>query len=387
MQNNAQNGKNASFPTVNPHAEHFGQFENARLMQRLEKKYRPKPYWRAYGLLRNVVFGSSFLFHTLSAATAFVLVFTFLRGLIGNEVAAGLITISGLSALELSKREISGRFFGSIFQYRKFSPGLALAIVGLMAISTAASYFGAKRAVVELTPPPITTSADSLTAPLRAQVADLDQQIKQARATKWNGKTTAAAQRTIEKLSGAKALILAEITRQQQRTDGHNDSALAEHTSALKINAAGFGLFTATCEILLVLCLFYLEYFDYRSFVERCANPENEAQRQPTAPGIGYHFNGTSTAQPATSSNGLPHNETRRPIGFFQQGNGSVNNATVSEPAKSPFVKNCAHCEKEFLAKVMWQKFCSEGCKLDHHEAKHGQRFDPAYKKKSKAPA
>ena len=61
----------------------------------------------------------------------------------------------------------------------------------------------------------------------------------------------------------------------------------------------------------------------------------------------------------------------------------SVNNATVTQGG---FAKDCAHCGKAFTAKVNWQKFCSEACKLDHHEAKHGAKFNPKqYRKRQPA--
>ena len=53
---------------------------------------------------------------------------------------------------------------------------------------------------------------------------------------------------------------------------------------------------------------------------------------------------------------------------------GSVTNATVKQ---SGFAKICVQCGQDFTAKVGWQKFCSEGCKMAFHEAKHGSRFDP----------
>lgn len=50
-----------------------------------------------------------------------------------------------------------------------------------------------------------------------------------------------------------------------------------------------------------------------------------------------------------------------------------------------PFAKDCAQCGQPFAAKVAWQRFCCEGCKLAHHEERHGgRRFDPTYKRKPK---
>lgn len=59
----------------------------------------------------------------------------------------------------------------------------------------------------------------------------------------------------------------------------------------------------------------------------------------------------------------------------------SVNNATVNT---DHFNKECAHCGTPFYAKVAWQKYCREQCKLDAHEAKHGARFEPSKAKYKK---
>lgn len=52
----------------------------------------------------------------------------------------------------------------------------------------------------------------------------------------------------------------------------------------------------------------------------------------------------------------------------------TVINATVNGAG---FAKDCIQCSKAFIAKVNWQKFCSEKCKMAFHEAKHGAKFDP----------
>lgn len=398
-------------PTQNPHTLHFEQFSNERLMQRLQKKFTPKPYWAAFGLLRAVVLGASFLFHALSAATAAALIFLFLRALIGNNVVAGTLTAAALIALELTKRETAGRLFNSFFQFGKLSPGLAAASVCLMALSTAASYHGAKRAVHEFTPPPATLRADSLAAPLLAQVASIDKQIEAAQRMTWKGKPTSSAQRTLERLARQKETVLAEIARIQQRADGINDRTQAEHATALNLNAAQFGAFTAACELLLLLCLFYLEFFDYRSYAEHCrassTHPDGEALATGTTGATAGSLAADLLSRPANGNghhhangNGV-HGEApeRRPIGFHRppdDDNGmryrahdnayrydaSAQVGEVVEVDKS--LKPCAQCGAMFRARTTWQKFCTPDCKLSYHEARHGRPFDPLYKKRPK---
>ena len=82
-----QTANNApDFHTTNPHSEHFNEFGNARLFERLQKKFKPKPYHYQYRIIRAVVLGSSFLFHILSAATAAALIWIFISKLISSEL-------------------------------------------------------------------------------------------------------------------------------------------------------------------------------------------------------------------------------------------------------------------------------------------------------------
>ncbi len=51
-------------------------------------------------------------------------------------------------------------------------------------------------------------------------------------------------------------------------------------------------------------------------------------------------------------------------------------------------LKPCAFCNTPFKPRTTWQKFCSQDCKLNEHEQRTGQRFDPnkaKFKKKANA--
>ncbi len=314
-------------------------------------------------------------------------------------MAAGAVTLAALAALEISKRETSGRFFHDVLQFGKFSPGLLAAVLGLAAVSTTCSYFGAEMVVKQLTPPPALVSADTLTAPVRTQIAAIDAQIADAKKSTWKGKLTTRAQRTVERLTRTKEALLTEQIRQQQRADSRNDATETEHTATTEANASGFAAFTLCCEVLLIACLWFLQYYDFRSFAEYCAKP---TAKKPDA--IGFNV-----AQPAALStnhsngNGYqPANEAhRRPIGFNRppdEGNGfryrardngmSYDATTAAAPEVlevDKSLKPCAQCGTLFRYRTTWQKFCTEGCKLAYHEAKHGRKFDPTYKKKPKA--
>lgn len=78
----------------------------------------------------------------------------------------------------------------------------------------------------------------------------------------------------------------------------------------------------------------------------------------------------------------------RRTIGFKSSKpvEPCVNNATVnaSNTGSKMQPKNCLNCGQSYAPKVVWQKYCSEDCKLSHHAAKHGQRFNPGQYRKGK---
>ena len=362
-----ENATKQAFQTKNAHAEHFTAFENTRLMSRLQKKFTPKPYWKNYALLRGVVLGSSYLFNLLSAATAAVLVFFFLRALVGSDLLAGAITGAALIALELVKRETGGRFFHDFFQFRKMSPGLAGVALLMMGLSTTASYFGAKRAVTEFTPPPVSIRGDSITAPLMAQIGAIDEQIKTASQIKKKGVVTPSPQRTIERLTRQKETALGEVARISQRTDGKNDAATLEHTTATKINATGFAAITLTSELLLLLCLFYLQYYDYRSFVEYCDHdngpPEGSTERN-NATTQGIRTNGAANA---TTQNEAHVLHARADV--LRATEQSANFAFL------PNQRTCDHCASVYTHGHARQRFCSEKCRVENWQIKNGKEI------------
>lgn len=342
-----------TFPTVNPHSEKYDAFANTRLFERLAKKFTPKPFHQEYKVLRLTALTASYLCNALSAATAATLVFFFLYGVIGSAAVAGILTAVGLVVLELSKRETSTRFFNSLLQYGKFKPGLAAVILALSAASIASSYYGAQVAVVEFTPPAALVSSDSLTASLQAELKTIDLQIAAARATTWKGKTTAKSQRTIERLTKQREALTAELVRTRQRTDTRNDQTETRHQATTTTNAAQFAVFTLGCEFLFLLCVWFLEFFDYRSFAEYCQNRnETTGKQQPAAAGA--------------SLNGTP-----RPIVAHARADDfrtASLNVTVDTNERE-----CKHCGKRYTYRHAKQKFCSDVCRMDNWQKKNGR--------------
>lgn len=369
MQNKANS---PDFATANPFSEHFQKFGNTRLFDRLQNKFTPKPYYYQYRTLRLVVLGASFLFHILSAATAAALIYLFTAGLIPSAIFAAVVTFAALIILEISKRETSGRLFHDWLQFSKFSPGLFAVVLTLAAVSTSCSYFGAERAVKTLTPPPTLESVDTLTAPIRTQLATIDGQISDAKRNTWRGKVTSKAQRTIERLTRQKESLINEMIRQQNRVDGRNDATEQEHHYTTESNAAGFALFTAGCEVLMLLCLWFLQYYDFRSYAEYCSKPVGKSGEKSGFPITQEAGTNSTPAEFLTkqNSNGnrLPTNETTpyRPIGFRTT-------KIVNENRSGSNLRTCTHCQTQYTYMHHKQKYCTEQCRIAAWENRTGK--------------
>ncbi|MFN8302597.1 MAG: hypothetical protein U0U46_08900 [Saprospiraceae bacterium] len=286
-------------------------------------------------------------------------------------VPLGIAFAFGVERLKRSTLSIASKH---LLKYRTFGfVGVVAALT--LCVSIAAALYGAKELPGIVYPVPTRAvdpaSAETLTAEINRVQTDIDR----LQANLKGGKNWVAENRTLPRLQKERAALVERRDAANNAAEGRAD---AQHAEALtdradkvaKMQAYSVGA-AIVAELVFLLCTAFVFYYLFRHFAEtqpdETPTPDNKGQ----APGFIYNPNGATT----TTANGQPQNIARRPIGFFP--NRSVSNATVTKQDKNPFVKNCAHCQKEFMAKVAWQKFCAEPCKLAHHEQRHGRRFDP----------
>lgn len=243
---------------------------------------------------------------------------------------------------------------------------------------------------------------------------------------------------TVERIEGERAAVGLEVATA-------NTAAVQKSETKVKKYGGGLAWFTVVCLIVLVLAVSLEEMFSKGSGIEQVAQPNQYnfsagvfsefwntflekwnyhartwikrwADKTPpppkptepptlyeladgkprrvtlrTAPdALPYVANGMHNGTNGTTSHNLrdasaravhiPAKEVVEPD-VFASVTRARDNATVTP---DPFAKDCEQCGQPFAAKVAWQRFCCEGCKLTHHEAKHGRKFDPTYKRKPK---
>lgn len=245
----------------------FQAFQESTLYNRLEDKFKPVPYWKKYKTVKRITSVSSYLFNVLSGITAASLVYFFLLKLT-NQWLAITCTILGITLLELFKRKLSGLTFKDYLMNRQILYLPIILLVGLSAMSILSSYYGSKELVFNFSVTAPVTDIKDATADIDSKILSIDEQIHEARNTKWLGTTTSASQTTIISLNKQKELLLAEKIRITAQVDKKNGLIEIQHLQEITINANHFALLTLLLEFLFLASTFYLQYYDFRSYVE-----------------------------------------------------------------------------------------------------------------------
>ncbi len=247
--------------------QEYEEFLASTFYGKLNKKFTPLPYCKKYKLLKNIVLVASYIFNLLSGITASSLLYFFVLGLTKSQIAFA-ITLVIIALLELLKRNLSGLTFKDYLMYKKIPLLLVVTLITLSVLSILSSYFGSKELVFNLSTPALVSSVEDATSSLDAQIKSINQQIKDARETRWSGTTTSASQKTITSLNKQKEALLKEVIRVREKVDTDNDEIETQHLRKLTINANHFALITLLLELLFLSSTFYLQYYDFRSFIE-----------------------------------------------------------------------------------------------------------------------
>ncbi len=133
-------------------------------------------------------------------------------------------------------------------QYRKVSVQLLAIIFLITGLSISCSFFGAKKLVTVFSKDPTLVSYDTLTTPIKNEIAAINQQIEEARATKWKGTTTVNSQRTIETLTKQKLILTERLTALENRSDVKNETIESLHIQNVSLSASNFALITLLFE-------------------------------------------------------------------------------------------------------------------------------------------
>lgn len=319
----------------------FKKFNSSTLKNRLEEKYRVKPYYLENRNKKLLSLFSSYVFNAFSVCTSFYFVYSFLKPVI-TFYPSILIALFSLISLELCKRFLLSPSIKQYLQFKKVRWFAFLFSVCLICLSALFSYQGANLAFKSFSPSPHLINVDSLENSYNAQLEAIDSQKIALMDVTYKGNVTRTAQKSILELNKQKNDLQKFAFNAIQQAKSANDSAVLNDTKKIDSNGMYFALFAFVFDVLLVLCLAYNELYDFRSYAEFTEpitlEPIMEEKRT------------TTESVPPLIPSSAPKDS----------------NAQNAQPKKSN--GDCLNCNKEFIKTVPHKKYCSTECRIEAYE-------------------
>jgi hypothetical protein len=258
-----------SLNTRNEYTDAFQRFQKSMLFERLMDKFKAQPFFERYRILRLIVLLSSYGINIFSVATAFTCVFVFLQTMLQNKLFTGVFSVAFLLGLEAFKRLTIPYFFKNLLQFRKINFIKLTFILCLTVVSVTLSYVGAKDTVRIFTPSVFLTNVDSMRNGYNERITILEVRLEDVRKSHlWKGKLTTEGQIAYNQISNQIAMLEGDKLQNIGKAIAQNDEKALQNSRKTSVNAYFFGLFTLLLDVLLIGLLFFLEYYDYRSFTE-----------------------------------------------------------------------------------------------------------------------
>lgn len=266
-------------------AANNAEMSEQKLQQRLEQKYRPRPYSERWSKARLAALfisfaGNSFSFLTGAAALTFFayLQFKHLAPVWLILMFSGILSVLLAGCLELLKRNSSANLFRIGFAENAWSISNGLGLLGFMAVSIGLSFWMSTQIPNLISPAPNlpTAQLESIEAiDQRYQEAikvkqDAIDEFKKKGTSHWryNGLENAITELEQAQIEERKAAI--ERNEQKQAAlDKANAKRLEAHQNKNDNNASLLGYVTIASELFFLFSMVYVEWYDWKCLLER----------------------------------------------------------------------------------------------------------------------
>lgn len=245
-------------------------------LKAIEAEFIDKPYFLEEKGSALVAKCCSYFFNFLSVLTAstllYLTVIKFFDLSLPYQVIAGIFILLVLTIFEYWKRKHTNRAFKDYYKNevdRQHNYSAIVKMSVFVLISIISSTWGAKKGTIEFAPTAKTIERDSLLEAKRVYLADLNQQIADARNTKWKGTTTSTSQRTINQLSAEKVTVTADISKLEKDLEAKNKTILANHEGETVEASYFFACLAIFIELAFLGCIAYLWNFRKKVMFEK----------------------------------------------------------------------------------------------------------------------
>lgn len=362
------------FSFKNPFSQTFEQWRSAaqlhtdeRAAQAANALFEDKPYTTEHKKTYLLAAGLRWAANVVSFLSAYFAAYYVFSVLFGGAAAA--IAAGGCCLLiELLKNSLWTTTAKGWLKYRVLSWGAVLVLVGLHVLSFGASVFGAYIAADHL--PTESSPKDTLlvfdAGEYDKQLAAIDAQAAHLSSEKPNpttGKISSSTKTLLQSLNAQRETLLNakktalerfETEKQHTAQERKKNAAKAnlERSERVQFYRLAAAYFAGIFELIFIVCQLYVLRYLFRAYIDN--------SKPVTQPVTG------NVTQPVTQSQPVAGNDAQRPkIGFF----GGKSAAAVGAAG------SCANCGKEFVKNSHSHKFCSDGCRIESWERKHGKKM------------
>lgn len=248
----------------------FQQFDEESFFEGLHEKVKNKSFYERYKGFRLTLTILSYLFNVASALTASYAVYWLTRELTGSPTLSWGISLLFLFFLENIKRKSSTEFWQVLFFQRQVAYGWLLLSLACLGVSLGSSAFGVKEGTEELGPGAELIAMDSTAQDYRTRIAILEaDNLKLEQQRNAQGEIYWPAQQEKEQNKLMIANLQNRIFALDEKLKGHNEELSQEYQEDIKITAWTLVYITIAMEILFELCIAWIWYYFFRSYVER----------------------------------------------------------------------------------------------------------------------
>lgn len=331
-------------------ADAFQQFDEESFFSSLHHQVRNKSYFEKYQGFKTTLLVLSYLFNVASALTASYAVYWLTHQLTGIPTLSWIIAAVFLFFLEKIKRKSSTEFWQVLFFQRQLAAGWLALSLACLGLSLASSAFGVKEGTEDLGPGAELIATDSTAQEYRQRIAQLeDDNTRLEQQRNAQGEIYWPAQKEKEQNKKMIADLQSRILALDQKLEGHNEELSEEYRQEIQLTAWTLVYVTIAMELLFELCIAWIWYYYFRSYVERkkviglpeeeepphhSPTPSSQKSRQPNAldPALISQIVAATLEQmqqvpsPPPSSNGQHREEiidqvkeVIRPIGFYTE--------------------------------------------------------------------
>lgn len=339
--------KNVSIANGSQYHEQSKQFKDSKLFNRLQEKYRVKPYYEQNKKLKIGAVVSSYLFNTFSILIGFFFAYSITKTFLGAILGA-ILSIAILTIIEAFKRLILPPIAKNYLQFNSISYPRLLIAISLISLSAFLSYEGGNTAIHSYTNDAKTVNTDSIKAFYTNISRSKQEQQQQLAKVKYKGTTTRTAQKAINAIQQEINTIRSQENEVLSNAIAKNSEITEKNSQQKYTNGLYFSLIALIFDLSLIFCLVYVEYYDYNSLAEFATLGDEHTATVPPLDGpIGGGAKKLKSKELTNDSK------------------------TIAQTAK----KQCLNCSNEFEASNKKKKFCSTTCRVKHWEQENKKKL------------